>query len=101
MTAGQIAFAAGVATTVLGTLLGFGLTVLWDRLKVKGEAKRRAEAMVGAMAEETIFNLGILARNATGARQEIAWLDEEKELVPPFVLLRVAALDLAATQLSV
>lgn len=87
-------FLVGLASGVLATLLGFGLTVWWDNHKFSRDIEQRDTAIIEALRQETSTNLETATRNQRILAQEIAVIDQGKALVEPLGLFQVGAWDL-------
>ena len=68
----MIPFATGVAAT----LLGFGLTMLWDSRKARIDRRRRDATLLVLMHEEVATNIGVLQMNGDLLALELQSVDQ-------------------------
>jgi hypothetical protein len=89
----------GFLSGVVATLIGFGLTILWDIFKMRRETREREGRVLRALSEELSENRLIVAEDLKMVRHEIAVLAEEKTLVQPLALLKTGFWDVAKVNL--
>ncbi len=83
----------GLIAGVISTLIGFGLTMVWDIVRFRREAKQRDESVLSAVKGESLTNLDILRGNQALLKQELAILDKNQRIVGPLLALRTGSWD--------
>ena len=95
MSENVIALVAGGAIAILS----FGLAVAWDIIKSHREEGQRSEAVLSALKQELLANAEILQVNRSILEQEIAIVDQKKEVVEPLSLLQNSSWDVVKIQI--
>ena len=80
---------------VAATLLGFGLTILWDLLKMRNDAKDKERVILHAIGEELAENSSILKDNLNLVEKELSILAYNQSIVQPMRLFRTGFWDVA------
>src|SRR6202035_5090772 len=80
-------FWAGVFSGALCTLIGFGLTVLWDNHKYWRDLGQRDAAVTEVLRQEVRDNLDLANQDEKTIADEFAAIKESRTLVQPLSLL--------------
>lgn len=89
----------GLISGIFATIIGFGLTMIWDIKKIHREDKQRNVAVLSAGKEECIANINILKGNRNLLEQELTILNDKKFIVMPLLLLQTGFWDLLKTNI--
>ena len=76
-------YIGGFLTGVIATLLGFGLTIIWDTIKYIRDRRKRDNAILSALRHEMQGNIDILRGIKKLLDDEIGILKDKKSYVTP------------------
>ena len=76
-------YIGGFVSGVLATLLGFGLTIIWDSIKYYRDRKKKDEAILSTLHHEIQGNIDILRRNKELVNNELESLKSRKYYITP------------------
>jgi hypothetical protein len=79
---------AGFVSGVIATLIGFGLTILWDTIKYNRDVRSRDLVLMQALFEEVKENRKIVDANLKTLLAELTFVKENKFIVEPISLIR-------------
>ena len=91
-----LAFIVGAITT----LLGFGLSVLWEESKHRRDRKERHERAISLINEDLTDNLKIIKANLELLRKELTILKKKRVLVLPLTNLNSSFWDLLKSDID-
>lgn len=84
---------------LIGAIVGFALTMLWDFFKYRKEAKKKEDTIASTVTVELNENKVILHENLALLEKELRALDENKCLILPLIPLHREFLDLLKSNL--
>ncbi len=90
----------GALVTVVATVIGFLLAIVWDVYKMRIEGQERTQVAVTVIAEELTANKMLIEYNITLLRKELKVLPEKKSFVQPLSLLKAGFWDVAKVNLG-
>ena len=86
-----LGFLSGVGATVLG----FGLTILWDLWKMRRERLDRDQAVSNAVSEELASNKHAMQNNRTILDQDLKAIPQRMSVIQPLSILKTGFWDVA------
>jgi hypothetical protein len=95
----QLVFSKDVLLVVLGTLIGFGLTVLWDRYKDKKTEEVEKGVVLRFAREENERNKAIAKKNLDHINGELEDLKNNRSRVTALIRLKSDVLNVATIKL--
>lgn len=89
----------GFTSGVIATVIGFGLTILWDIFKSHRETRYREGRVLAVVREELVGNVRVLNNNLKLISKELQLLPNNKSVVDPLVPLKASFWDLVKINL--
>lgn len=89
----------GLMSGVLATLIGFGLTMIWDLWKTRRDEEHKDRAMLRALKAQVDLNADILIGQGNVIRKELEVMQTGRHLLEPLVQLHSDLWDLAKNNL--